>query len=650
MEATTSAARKLHLDVESCSEVELSDVGVHVYFAHPSTRLLCACWAYETGPVHTWLYGAPPPDDLCQAIELGFEMRAFNASFEIQAMRMMHERHAWPAVPDTAWRCVRAKASAFAIPDSLGKACAAMGVEHQKDQSGHRVMLQLCKPCSATKNDPNPWRLHTPERLDILYAYCAQDVEAERSLDASLPDLTPEEHAVWFATQRLNDLGVRVDREAVGRALALLDASRVEWARQIQRFGGPDVGNVAAIKGWLAVRGVPVDSLDKDAVTDLLADPSLADDVRLVLQARQNVGKTSLAKLPVLAESCGADGRLRGCFTYHGATTGRWTSQRAQLQNIPRDGLPDTDAIMADLSLPLDEFSMLWGDPFAVLSRCLKGFFVAPEGKVLVAGDLKQIEARVVLWLAGDPGLKRLADGAPVYEEVAAETYGCPISEIGTKRRFVGKTTFLAGIYGQGAKTHNAKLAQARVILPMEVSEAAVKAFRAKFAAVPKWWRALEQAAVMAVKSPGMVMPMDRGVKFRMTGKHLQCRLPSGRKITWPFAETAIRPTPWGEMKDAVTFMEENRLTHQWGREDTYSGKLAENVASGVARDLMAAAMLACPEHGWTPVATVHDEAVAEADDTTTLVDDFQKVLCTAPAWAAGLPIAAECWKGPRYG
>jgi DNA polymerase len=660
-------SRRLHLDVETCSEVDLSAVGAHVYFAHPSTRLICACWAYEDGEPKLWVYGQPKPDDLCQAIDLGLEVHAFNASFEIEAMRMMAVRHEWPDVPVGQWRDTRAKALAFAIPGSLGGACKAMGVEHQKDDAGHRVMLQLCKPASLTKNCQDPWRLHTQERLDTLYAYCAQDVKAERALDAALPDLSENELNVWRSTQRLNDRGVCVDRDAITAATALLASGRHDWGYRCERAsggylasGGGDVQAVAGpaggpavgrIKEWLTAKGRPVISLDKEAVADLLKVET-DSDIRTVLEARQALGKTSLAKIPVLAESSGADGRVRGCFTYHGATTGRWTSQRAQMQNLPRDSHPDLDAVMADVGLPFDEFSMLWGDPFAVLSRCIKGFFTASPDEVLVAGDYSQIEARMVLWLAEDAGLDLFARGGAIYEEVAAAIYKVPVSSItrdGVERR-VGKETVLGAGYGLGAPKFHDRLQHYGIFVPIEVAEAAITGYRERFPAVPKWWKRLEQAAVHAIKSPGLVFELGRGVKFRMTGKHLQCRLPSGRKITWPFAEVAPKMTPWGEERDAVFFMEESSMTHQWSRSDTYGGKLAENVASGAARDLMAEAMLRAERAGYAPLLTVHDELVCETDDSQTLVPDFQRILCAAPAWAAGLPIKAECWKGQRYG
>ncbi len=46
----------------------------------------------------------------------------------------------------------------------------------------------------------------------------------------------------------------------------------------------------------------------------------------------------------------------------------------------------------------------------------------------------------------------------------------------------------------------------------------------------------------------------------------------------------------------------------------------------------------------------VHDEIVLEADDTEVAAEALAQVMTTAPAWAAGLPLAAEVNIRERYG
>src|SRR5262249_12530574 len=52
---------------------------------------------------------------------------------------------------------------------------------------------------------------------------------------------------------------------------------------------------------------------------------------------------------------------------------------------------------------------------------------------------------------------------------------------------------------------------------------------------------------------------------------------------------------------------------------------------------------------GYRIVMHVHDEIVAEVPQDFESEDEFLKIMTEAPAWAAGLPIAAKARSGPRF-
>jgi DNA polymerase len=91
--------------------------------------------------------------------------------------------------------------------------------------------------------------------------------------------------------------------------------------------------------------------------------------------------------------------------------------------------------------------------------------------------------------------------------------------------------------------------------------------------------------------------------------------------------------------------------TKKWQETHTYGGKLAENVTQAVSRDILADAMLRVESHGYPIVMHVHDEIVAEVaiDAPNTDLPLFEKLVAQVPAWAFGLPIAVEGWRGLRY-
>lgn len=77
------------------------------------------------------------------------------------------------------------------------------------------------------------------------------------------------------------------------------------------------------MKGWLAERGIEVDSLDKKAIKGLL--PQATDEVRKMLELRLLLGKTSVKKYEAIQRSVCSDGRVHGLLQFYGANrTGRW--------------------------------------------------------------------------------------------------------------------------------------------------------------------------------------------------------------------------------------------------------------------------------------------------------------------------------------
>lgn len=84
-------------------------------------------------------------------------------------------------------------------------------------------------------------------------------------------------------------------------------------------------------------------------------------------------------------------------------------------------------------------------------------------------------------------------------------------------------------------------------------------------------------------------------------------------------------------------------------REETYGGKLAENVTSACARDLLADAMLRLDAAGFPLVGHVHDEALIDYDPELHDLNKIQEIMSTPPDWATGLPMDASCTVLQRY-
>jgi DNA polymerase len=157
----------------------------------------------------------------------------------------------------------------------------------------------------------------------------------------------------------------------------------------------------------------------------------------------------------------------------------------------------------------------------------------------------------------------------------------------------------------------------------------------------------LNAAAIEAVRASGKVVPCGR-VAFRREGCYLFLRLPSSRKIAFPYPKLICN----GHFGNYVVSFKD-ASAGQWrdcrNGQGAYGGLFAENVTQAVARDLLAEAMVRLERAGYPIVLHCHDEAVAEVPDGFGSIAEFQQIMVASPMWADGLPIAAEGWEGSRY-
>lgn len=320
-----------------------------------------------------------------------------------------------------------------------------------------------------------------------------------------------------------------------------------------------------------------------------------------------------------------------------------------------------------------------------VLSHGLRGAITARPGHVLYVSDYASIEARGLLWMAGDEaGLDVFRQHKDVYCELATTIYGHSVTKKDKEKRQLGKIGVLAlgyqmgpskfvdtaATYGitliediycavcsHGSKGHDfqkgvdhgfvyAAENDALVITAVKV----VNAYRTKFWKVKKLWQETEDAAIEAVCWGGTVS--NGQCAWFVRGRFLCCELPSGRLLRYPDPRVKDVPMPWDPRKKRpqLSFMGVDIYTRQWVRQTTYGGSLVENECQAVCRDLMAAALLRCEAHPtYTPVMTIHDELVAEAVAGTGSVDEFTSLMAECPSWAAGLPVECEGGVMTRY-
>ncbi len=276
----------------------------------------------------------------------------------------------------------------------------------------------------------------------------------------------------------------------------------------------------------------------------------------------------------------------------------------------------------------------------------------AASGYMLIGADFSAIESRVLAWVAGEEwkvdSYRRYDATRDPRDEPYCET-ACKIFRVpsGTytrqsPERTVGKTCDLAFGYMGGLnawrKFETGRFSDAEV-------EAFKKEWREAHPAIKRFWFDLDRAAWAAVHERGRVVRCGR-VAFKCVGAFLFLKLPSGRKLAYPY------PRIIGDEREQHVMFADNAAgqfkdcRHGNG---AYGGLWAENVVSGIARDLLAETMLRIEAAGYLIVLHVHDELVAEVPLGFGSIDEFTRLMTRKPVWALELPVAASAWTGTRY-
>lgn len=321
-----------------------------------------------------------------------------------------------------------------------------------------------------------------------------------------------------------------------------------------------------------------------------------------------------------------------------------------------------------------------FGDAMLTVSGCIRGLFVAAPGKRLICSDYSSIEAVVTAELAGEQwridAFHRRED---IYLHGAAgitgKTYqwykdwseanggakhpdrqekGKP-GELGLG--FGGWISAWRAFGGEGTDDE----IKAAIVAWRERSPMIVECWGGQFRGMPwaptsREYYGLEGMAIQAVLNPGRRFDY-RIAGFQMLGDCLYGILPSGRRIAYHsprlYWGAPDRHPDW-PASYSLTFMTWNSNPKMgpmgWTRMDTYGGRLFENFVQGIARDIMAHAVVNLEAAGYPIVLRVHDELAAEVPEGFGSVEEFERIMATLPDWAAGWPIrAANGFEGKRY-
>lgn len=703
----------LHRDYETRSVIDLQKTGARVYMQHPTTSIWCCATALDDGPISVWEPGHPVPLDLLEAEISGAEAWAHNNQFEaIVEDYIAGPKHGFPVFEPTRQRCTMVGAYAMSLPGALENLAPAVGLDLKKDMVGKRLMLQMARPrkieyaagfadipfyaVRVSEMDVEGWETYeTPAgetiarvqwwndraKIERLKAYCSDDVAVERGVVKRLRPLKDSELALWHLDQKINKRGLLVDEALCNAAKGIVEAAQIDLDRRMSVVTEGDVSacsNRNQIVAFVRAQGVECDSIAKAAMEDLLEESNdLPPKAREVLELRRESAKASVTKIDALLRGRSPDtGRACDLLQFLGAlATGRWGGRRFQPQNLVRPTFENLVPGLIDAILAKDtEYLAMLGVPLlTAVGDCLRGMIRAAPGHRIIAADYSNIEGRVLAWLAGeDWKIKAFRDfdegtGHDLYKLTAGAILGKRPEDISkSERQAYGKVPELALGYQGGLGAFKTMGANYGVDLPDTQIESIRDGWREAHPNIKAFWYAMENAAVEAVRDKGSVQSVGR-IRFKQAGSFLMMRLPSGRFLAYPYPQVRSFEVPWRNSdgspahKDGLTYfstidvskkakvVDDPKNGSTWARIKTYGGMLVENATQAVARDVLADAMPRLEAAGYPIILTVHDEVVCEVPDGHGSVEEMEQIMCELPAWAAGLPVAAEGFEGERY-
>lgn len=648
---------KLMLDIETYSPVSIADCGNYKYAMHPDFRILLVAYAFDDEPVGVVeLAGsgeAMPARLLNALVDPDVVKVAHNAVFERVCFTMYLRREGLIA-PDAwldpqQWDCTMVRCARAGLPLSLAGAGEALGLQEQKMKEGKALIKKFCTPQKTGEllGSERIMPADAPEDWATFKAYCLRDVEVERQIDRRLDwvTVTEAEEDLYDTDQRVNDRGVLIDTRMASQAArmeAMMKAALVKEARELTGLSNPN--SVAQLRIWLEGRlGEEVTKLRKTDVMDI-AETTVDPVVRRVMEIRQQAGKTSNAKYPAMLDAAGADGRARGLLQFYGTRTGRWAGRLVQLQNLPQNHLPLPELDFARNLVREGDYAtlqMCFGNVNDTLSQLIRTALIAPPGKTFVVCDFSAIEARVLAWLAGEQWvLDTFRQGSDIYCATASQMFHVPVEKHGrnAELRQKGKIAVLALGYGGGVGALDA-MGGKRLGMTEDEEAGTVKRWRAANPAIVRFWRAVEVAAINVLTYEGYESDPSLPVSFRKApdGATLLCRLPSGRDIAWPEAQTTVNR--FGST--SIRYRGVDQQTNKWTWLETYGGKLTENITQAVARDCLGEVLCQLDHYDFSPVFHVHDEVICEVpkDQADRSMEMVKQIFAEVPAWAQGLPL-----------
>ena len=448
----------------------------------------------------------------------------------------------------------------------------------------------------------------------------------------------------------------RVAREGLLAKLGMVDAtlaSNPQFAQALKALGVEPPTKISKTTGEQTL------ALAKnDALFQALLNHE-NEDVALLCEARLKVKSTSERTRAQRFLDIADRGNLPVPLSYYGAATGRWTAAKGSainMQNLKRGSF-------------------------------LRKAIMAPEGHVIVVGDLSQIEPRVLAWLSDyDALLDIFRAGGDPYAQFGSQMFSIPgmTKDSHPVERQSAKSALLGAGYQLGWASFAAQLLTGFLGAPpkrysreeakqLGVTGADVQKFLSwdenikKMEEIPHTCTDLELAihclAAKAIIDKYRTASAPVVAFWELMGQLIEHSLFKGKEythkcLTFRKGEIVLPSGMCVRYPDLRPDQDEKGRV-QWSyadgkdgkRSKLYAGKVTNNVVQGTARCVMTDGMLRIGKR-YPVCGTVHDEALciapeSEADEAK---DYLLACMTVQPSYMPGIPLAADGGAHRRYG
>jgi DNA polymerase-1 len=313
----------------------------------------------------------------------------------------------------------------------------------------------------AGDNQPDPEALAAARLVSVVARLRAPLVEALEAVDEVELYRTIEQPLVRVLA-RMEVVGIPVDRGV----LQTIAAELVEECRTLESTMHELAGEVFNVNSVPQLRSVLYERLGLTPVrktkTGFSTDARTLELLRGqhpivdVLLRYREVEKLRSTYGESLAAEVAEDGRIHATFRQTVARTGRLSSDRPNLHNIP---------------VRTDE------------GRRFRQAFVPSAGRRLLVADYDQVELRAIAHLSGDPGLTAaFAAGEDIHRTVAARVFGIDRDEVTLAQRSTAKMVSYGLAYGMEAYGLSQRLG-----VPVEEANVILHAFFDAFPSVNEY-------------------------------------------------------------------------------------------------------------------------------------------------------------------